>query len=211
MNFVDLLVANLLGLVVGIAASFASWWILFHRIVPCVEFSSAISATPRRSNPDKKTFRFKLQNTGRRAVIGSEVFARLRIKWPDGNNWTGYYIPLGREGERKYELPRLERSRNRTLTLWINRTESFRSRGRFPDDFRAKAETRELTLADVLSQGTAANLQIFLSGYDEFSGARKIFMSKQYTLKDVLEGRFRGLSVEGNQSEEEEQKDADAE
>lgn len=197
----ELLLANIIGLVLGIAASFIAWWIVFHQIVPKIEFSDGISSTPRRSDPSRRSYRVKFANTGRRAIIGMEVFARLSIKWEEGKNWSGYYIPLNSAGDRKYELPRLDRSKNRILTLWLNRSDVFRTNVRFPEALRKKAEEKQLTLEDLLSQGDVARLQLFVSGYDEFSGARKVFASPRFELEDIKNGRFKGLVINPEQTD----------
>lgn len=196
------------GLVLGVASSFIAWWIIFRKIVPQIEFSPFISSRPQRKNPERRSYRIKFKNMGRRAIIGVEVFARLTIKWENGTNWSGYYIPLNFAGDRKCELPHLGRGRNRILTLWLNRAESFRTLARFPEAVRKKAEERKLTLEDLLSQGEAARLQIFASGYDEFSGARKVFVSRRFELNDIKDGFFKGLSVDASQTEEAERSES---
>ena len=134
-----------------------------------------------------------------------EVFARLSIKWEQGPSWSGYNIPLNSAGDRKYELPRLDPGKNRILTLWLSRSEIFRTSVRFPEGLRQKAEAKQLALEDILSQGAVAKLQFFISGYDEFSGARKVFVSRKFELRDIVSGRFKGLSVEASQPEAEEE------
>lgn len=197
----ELMIANTIGLVLGVAASFLAWWIIFHQIVPKIEFSEGISSSPRRSDPSRRSYRIKFANTGRRAIIGMEVFARLSIKWEAGKNWSAYYIPLNSAGDRKYELPRLDRGRNRILTLWLNRSEVFRTNKRFSEALRNKAEAKELELEDLLSQGEIARLQLFVSGYDEFSGARRVFASPKFELENIHKGRFKGLVITPEQSE----------
>ncbi len=196
---------NAIGLVVGIAASFTAWWLIFHWFVSKVEFSSGISSTPQRSNPARRSYRVKLKNTGKRAIVGGEAFARLTIKWEGGNSWTGYALPFNSHGDRKFEFPRLEKGRRRILTFWINKVEMFRTNVRFPKALHKKAKDKQLTLEDLLSLGSRAKLEMFVSGYDEFSGAWKVFSSKEYLLEDIINGRFRGLSIFEAQTEQAEQ------
>ena len=167
-NVPELVVSNLLGLVIGLVTSFFSWWVLFHAIVPKVEFSSAVSKIPRRSGKGN-SYRIKFANRGRRAVIGVEVYARVTFAWDETRNRTGIHIPLSANGDAKYEFPQLGAGRNRILTLWINKVSNFRTNVRYTQEFRDKADQGALTLEDVLSLGTLATLQVFVSGYDEFS------------------------------------------
>jgi hypothetical protein len=209
MTLAEFAIANTAGLVVGTAASFSAWWLVFHWIIPKVEFSSGISSVPRRSDSLRRSYRIKFANTGKRAMVGVEAFARLRIKWDSSGNWTGYYLPFNSDGDRKYDVPRLERGANRILHLWINQVRAFRTANRFPMEIRAKAKQKQLTLEDLLSLGVTATVQMFVSGYDEFSGARKVFASPVYALTDIRCGRFRGLSVVESQSENAERKNGD--
>jgi hypothetical protein len=49
---------------------------------------------------------------------------------------------------------------------------------------------KTLMLEDLLGLGTRASFQVIALGYDEFSGARKLFSSKYYTLDDIREDSF---------------------
>jgi len=201
MNFAELLVSNLIGLVVGLVTSFFSWWVLFHWLVPAIQFSESISKI-QRSGGSGHSYRIKFQNTGRRAIIGVEVFARLSVNWSGDSNWTGLYIPLSGDGESKYEIPHLGIGGNRVLSFFLNATESFRTNIRYADDFKHKASEGRISMEDVLSLGKAAQIQIFVSGYDAFSGSRKVYMSKHFRLSDIKTGRFRDLSVDLAQTKE---------
>lgn len=81
----------------------------------------------------------------------------------------------------------------------------FRTNVRFPKALHKKAKDKQLTLEDLLSLGSRAKLEMFVSGYDEFSGAWKVFSSKEYLLEDIINGRFRGLSIFEAQTEQAEQ------
>jgi hypothetical protein len=199
-NLPELVLSNLLRLVIGLATSFFSWWVLFHFIVPKVEFSDAISKIPRRSGKGH-LYRIKFLNTGRRGVIGVEVYARLTFTWTDTKNITGLYVPLSNDGAAKHEIPRLGPDKDRILSLRLGKVPSFRTNTRYPPEFREKAQQNAVTLEDVLSVGKSASLQIYVSGYDEFSGARKIFLSPKYGLAEISAGRFKRLKVTEKQTE----------
>lgn len=47
-----------------------------------------------------------------------------------------------------------------------------------------------MNIEDLLSLDNNVKLVVQLFGYDEFSGARKMFISKPYTLKDIKHGTF---------------------
>lgn len=200
LNVTELFISNLLGLFIGLGTSFFSWWVLFHVLVPKVEFSDAISRTPRR-NGSGHSYRLKLMNTGRRAVIGLEIFVRVTYKIPNTTNTTGIYIPVRSDGESKLEIPRLNPKANRLIYLRPNLVSTFRTSTIYSQAFRERAAKGKLTIEDVLALGTAAKLKVYVSGYDEFSGARKVFVSKDYTVSDTISGWFKGLTVRAEQTE----------
>lgn len=196
-------ISILIGLLTGILTALIAWWILFHCIIPRIHFSSSISKTPTQDDKSGYRYRFKLENAGRRSIIDVELMARLRIKglladYP--NNWEVINIPLGANG-RRYKIPRILPIRRRRvryiMRLYVNRVDEFRE-PIYPEHIRRKAEKQSLLLEDILSLGSQATLQIHAFGYDEFSGARKLFISKFYTIHDIKEGPFeeKGLDVQ---------------
>ncbi len=190
----ELIVSNLIGLVIGLGTSFFSWWVLFHGIVPVIDFAGFISKIPKRAGPGH-SYRVKFQNTGGRAIIGVEVFARLVIDWEGNKNWSAVYIPFSRDGDRKVEMPKIGKGFTRVLTFFPNLVEAFTANPRYPETFRQKAKKNELTMEDVLALGKEAKLRVYVSGYDEFSGARKVFESAFLCTADIKEGSFKGLSL----------------
>jgi len=196
----------LFGFVLGIATNLLSWWILSHVVVPQISFSPQISKTCAHKTPCDQSgykYRVKLENSGRRAAIDVEIAARLRVKGMGAfakTNWLIVNIPLSTHGN-SYRIPRIlpvkeSLARRHTLRLLINEAEEFRS-PTYPEAIRKKAEERTLLLEDLLTLGSAATLQIVVFAYDEFSGARKLFVSKEYTCSDIKEGPFlrKGLEV----------------
>lgn len=190
----DLIVSNILGLIIGLITSFFSWWVIFHKIIPVIEFADFISKVPRQSGKGH-SFRIKFRNSGKRAIIGVEVVARLIIKWEGSKTWSVVYVPLSRDGERKVELPKVVNGFSRTLTLFPNLVPAFVANQRYPEEIRAKAKEKKLTMEDVLSLGKESKLKIYLSGYDEFSGARKMFESSFMAAKDIKAGWFDELQL----------------
>ncbi len=180
-----------------------------HIFVPDIRFSSSINKRerePTRDDASKFGYRVKLENHGRRSVIDVEVTARLRINYPPDvlpNTWNLINIPLEKAGEYRYHITRLSRTRTgepltHTLRLLINEISDFRDISAYPASIRARAKKKTLLLEDILSLGPDASLQVTAFGYDEFSGARKLFVSKHYTAADIKDGTFeqQGLEIE---------------
>lgn len=67
------------GFLIGLLTSMMAWHILFHRIVPSLEFFPAIYKKRTDENPSGYKYRIKFRNTGRREVLDVELFAKLRI------------------------------------------------------------------------------------------------------------------------------------
>ena len=187
-----------IGFLFGIIASLLAWWFQSHLIVPNIQFSPFIGKIPSVENKSGYKYRIKLENSGKRSVIDIEIMARLRIKGVGDfpNNWKVYYIPLGDLGI-TFRIPIMTRKKTKTsghtITLDIHEVVEFKKLEkleRFPDNIKQKAKENTLLLEDLLSLGSEANVRIEAFGFDEFSGARKFFKSKFYTIRDIKEGRF---------------------
>ena len=189
----------IIGFLAGIVTNLLVWWALFHVIVPKIQFSPFISKLPT-TVPDSDNsgfrYRFKMRNGGRRGIIDVELNATLRIEGlTKRKNFELIGIPLTTDGERRARINRLPRVRPgvkaaRVYRLYINSVEELSNRSIYPEHIRRKAEERALTLEDLLVLGDEAYLQIAAFGYDEFSGARKLFLSKYYMLSHVKTGEF---------------------
>ncbi len=208
-----------LGLAVGIATNLFSWWLLFHGIVPKVRFSQYISKTPYADTGHDKSgyrYRVKFENSGRRAIIDMDVMARLRIKGLDPHKglWHTFLVPLSPDGNIYFRIPRLMpigtasrfgtkirlHSARPINRFHINSAFEHLDRPPYPREIRKKAKQGTLLLEDLLNLGSEATLEVEAFGYDEFSGTRKLFVSKLYTAEDIKEGHFEidGLGIESD-------------
>lgn len=202
------IVSQFIGLFVGLFTSFFSWWVLFRWMAPKITLSDHISktksSTPIENDEDKSgwRYRFKFENSGRRPVIDLEVRAYVRIKGlygPDSGIWESVQIPVRTDGGEVYSrtlIGPVRKTKLRTrLKLYLNKADYFR-RPEFPPSIRDKAMQRTLTLEDLLNSGTASEVRVIVSGFDELTGARKV-SEKLYKLENVKQGDFerKGLLV----------------
>lgn len=203
------IVSQFVGLLVGLFTSFFSWWMLFRWMSPTISISDAISKTsstvPLDEDDDKSgvRYRIKIENSGRRPAIDLEVRAFVRIKGlvdRQSTIWELVYLPLDTSGERVWSIPLMNpvrKSKLRTiLRICLNHTD-YCTRAHFPPHIREKAARKTLLLEDLLSLGTAAQFRVIVSGFDEFTGARKVFI-KTYLPTDLKSGDFqrRTLAIE---------------
>jgi len=192
----DLLISNIVGLIIGLFTSFLTWWILFHAIVPKIEFAKDISKLPTDDDSSGSRYRIKFANVGKRALVDIQVLARFSIKGlTRPGNWVTINIPLEWNGDTKAEMPRLTKKNNRVLRLFISHALDLKRSTLYSQEIHDKANAETLTLEDLFSLGTESSLIIWVFGYDEFSGSRKLFRSQDYKITDIKEGRFKQLEV----------------
>ncbi len=192
----ETLIVSLISLFIGIISSYISWWILFKIIVPKIKFSDKISKIPSESSKGFG-YRVKYHNCGRRNIIDITINIRLRIKglFKD-RKMTWKVIYLETEPEMKAK-PLIKPSKEGGNLVYINVNDTkYFSNPIFPIAIRDKHNKRELLLEDILKLGDERKLEIILSGYDEFSGARKVFISKSYYIDDIVTAKFLEKSLE---------------
>lgn len=185
---------NLIGFGLGVLASWIVWFVVSRCIVPRIEFSKYLSRT-QPNYQDNPLYRFRLRNKGRRQVIDIDIFFRIRIKginprFPD--TWEIIRIPLGNPYNHIPFLPAPSKSKyaSQTISIEAGSCEKF-SRSFMPEDIRKKYHKKTLTLDDVFSITEEVEGEVIAFGYDEFSGARKMFRSKKYKKGDIRDGRFK--------------------
>jgi hypothetical protein len=183
----------LIGVPFGIFASFAAWWLVFNWFTPKIEFSNFISAVPSSASPQRRSYRVKFRNGGRRAILDLEVSARLYLPSVNARpieNVIELVLSMDRipymDPESKPEILRLE----------LHRTSALASPFLAPS-IRGEFATGLPTLETILASHADARVQVLVFGYDAFSGSRKLLRSGEYRRDDVHDGFFeRGASLE---------------
>ncbi|MGC2424188.1 MAG: hypothetical protein WA666_07555 [Nitrospirota bacterium] len=199
-------IAQFLGLIVGLFTSFFSWWILMRWLSPSITLSDNVSKTttsiPLEEDDDKSglRYRIKFENSGSRTIVDLQIQTYVRIKglWKTSPNiWEVVHLPLNTNGEKIYSIPIIRpvrKSKLRTrLRICLNHFD-YCTRPMFPDHIREKATQKTLILEDLMSCGTSTELIVVSSGYDEFTGTRKVFM-KTYYASNIIYGEFSSNSL----------------
>lgn len=186
----------LYGFIVGILGSFIFWLVITKLFVPKIEFSKEISKELNTDDNDPVTYKykFKFYNRGFRDIIDMEIFVIFKIKGLKKNKpkiWDVFHIPLFHS-----RIPYLEKKKNKIFTFQLSKSTDF-DVAYIPDNIKEKIKDHSIELEDLFSLGTNATMQIFIYGYDEFSGSRKLFKSSIFRNSDIKEGVFilKGLTV----------------
>ncbi len=180
----EFIISNIFGLIIGFVTSFISWCILFHGIVPKIQYSKKISKFSRPTNAGIR-YRIKFQNSGWRDVIDINLIGILSIEGLDRklpHNTFTFHIPIGASN-----IPNLPRSRSGVQRFLLDKVDDI---SLFPPNIRDKFQNQTLQLEDLLSLGTHASIKVHALGYDSFSGSRKLFTSPSYTLDDIGDGPY---------------------
>ena len=185
---------TLAGVFLGILSSLLAWAFLFHYLIPTVSFGQYIAKTKVNYNKSGYIYRFKIENTGTRRIIDIDFYPLILISGLRGNKQIERIKPVA--GTKK--TPLLIPGKARYIAIQVDKTKRFGA-DYMPDLIKEKYNNGTLTLEDVLSSGTKAQLLIYVFGYDEFSGTRKLFESKIYEMNDIKQMPIKDVKmIEGN-------------
>lgn len=191
----DDVILVLLGAFLGIGSSGAFWWFQSHYFIPQIIFSEEIAEYP--VGEPVGVFRVKFINSGRRNIIDIRIIVRVSI-YELGSRpmWTSFDLKHSTE-----TVPVLAPGKNKLINL-------FRPELGVQPTVQMTQYVRDATqdvksLRDLLKLGTDASVSVYAFGYDEFSGARKLFMSKFYDAHDIRTGVFDSLNVVGESARKE--------
>lgn len=171
----------------GILASFLAWLITYRFITPKLSFFPAVYKEKTDENPAGFKYRIRIKNKGFRDIIDMEIIVKLRIKGlyeHKRNIWNAIYIPVDDPRIPKIQSQRKKMKRTAVL-LCISKIIPT-AKAILPKELQEKCKDNSLLLEDILELGKEANLQIYCFGYDPFSGSRKLFESKLFTIKDII-------------------------
>jgi len=183
----DLVLSMVVGFPFGVLSSFVAWWLLFHYFVPRISFSAQIRKTETEDTKSRSEYRVKVKNIGKRTMIDIELIARYRVKGvvPDRpNNWKWENLKVDSD-----RVPMIQPSTNRIFRIFPEQTESFKY-APYPDNIREKAQEGILTLEDLLGLKQGSEIRMYIFGFDNFSGARKLFVSQFYNISSIKPDMF---------------------
>ena len=183
-----------LGIIFGVFSSLLAWYILYHLIIPKIVFASGISKVQSKISSNGYTYKVKLLNTGKRDVIDIDIYVKYKVKGLTNKKNIWNTVEL----EKRFDkLTYFAKGENRILPIFPEKTKRF-AEPIFPIEIATKFRNEELMLDDILSLGSDSFIRVYLFGYDKFSGSRRLFLSKKYYLKDLLENSTKAIAMDNN-------------
>ncbi|MBM3237029.1 hypothetical protein FJZ31_12125 [Candidatus Poribacteria bacterium] len=175
-----------LGFILGIIASFFAWLIVSRFIIPSLIFFPNIYKEISDENPSGYRYLIRFKNKGSRNIIDLELIAKLRIKGlyeHKKSAWKAIYIPID---DNRIPTIGIQKKYKRTVVQLCISKITDEAKASLPENLQIKVETGKITLEELLNLGVETNLQLFIFGYDSFSGSRKLFESKLFTVNDII-------------------------
>jgi hypothetical protein len=195
----ELLLGGIIGLLTGIIASITVWFVTTKIIVPRIDFSEHISKT-KPLYLDRPKYRFRMRNKGKRNIVDNDIYFRMRIKGlykDDPHMWEVVVLPIRTSiGNSKVPVlkPTSQNYYGTTYEIYAHKCQLFNLEF-YPKEIKDKCINEKLTLEDIFNLGTETEGNILFFGYDEFSGARKYFISKTYKISDIREGYYKDRTM----------------
>ena len=184
----EVVVSTLVSVPTGILTSFLFWWWVTRRLAPRLDWSTAlvVPSPDTRTGTEHDQPRVKTVNLGRRDAVDLQIKAQLRV--PHDVDNIGSPVSIVELPTSTEWVPRLRRDSYRYVRLCLERV---------PDADLARVAAvvgtdgiRGMGLADFLRERPDAAVRLYLFAYDEFSGARKMFVSPDYHAAELVEGAF---------------------
>jgi hypothetical protein len=186
---VEVVVSTLVSVPTGIVSSFVFWWWFTRRLAPRLAWSSVLVIPPvgAHTGTDHDQPRVKTVNLGRRDAVDLQVKAQLRV--PHEVDSIGSPMSIVDLPTSVDWLPRLQHGSLRYVRLCLEQVRASEL------ERVGAAVGREVTpgcgLAEFLVAHPDAAVRLYLFAYDEFSGARKMFVSPDYGAANMVAGSFR--------------------
>lgn len=184
----------LFGALSSILASFIFWLLSFKWSTTNVIFSDKLEKSESASFPEKYRYRFRFSNYGTRDLIEILIKAKIVVNTGKKNHT---FLNVGNSGF----VPVLKRRKKNRLTAQIfslyvgeEALNEFK-KSFYKSEIREKAKSGKLSIEDIFTTyGEKVSITLFLFGNDSVTGARRIFVSKEYSINDVHNGIFLPLN-----------------
>jgi hypothetical protein len=189
---------QLVGFLLGVIGSIAVWWVFAHVLVPSIRFEDRIVLRPGRAPGASPRHMIKVSNTGQRDLIDVSFSAvvKIQIDPTSDKRWASCRVAFHKNGAIDHQIALIPARRNRLLTLYPGHSGQIRDEGCFSEKTRLAVADQSLDLDTLLRDGEArglrVTLRVYMFAFDRFSGARKLFQSREYEASDVEPPAIRG-------------------
>lgn len=204
----------LFNIAISILSSAIFWLLTFVITRTKVIFAEVIEQSMVESCPDgDPMYRIRIMNIGKRNLLEIDYCAKIRIlNDPAIGTYTTFYLNLENDVTRPLMYGRGQSQKNRRQKK--NTKENYYSSGIFrivmneglrqslllspyiPAAIRREAENGTLTLDDMLKEcGEDMEITFYVRGTDSVTGARKVFESHEYTVRDIKPGKYQHWSL----------------
>lgn len=198
-----MLLSIIVGVATGVLSSIVAWLVIYNLMAPNIKFADKIKKEKTKNDKTGYYYQFKFGNLKKRtSAVDIAIRATLYLpEFPSPGVTNMYAIPTS--GKNIFELtPKMEGNTgwNRRISLNINDDDFIKSfnKSYFSDEIKALCTEKMLHLEDLLSITAPAFIRVHVSAMDSFSGAKKVFKSREYRLEDVVYGKFERTSLQIN-------------
>ena len=188
---IEIIIVSIISFFIGIISSLAVWWILYKKITPTISFTNKILKQSSQESTSGFIYRTKFENSGNRDIVDVKIYAKLNIKGLKyvKSKYEVTYLPVSFDGIYPIVKPVKRTKKRPIIRINPNKKGEF-TRKVYPDNIQKKANEEMLTLEDLLNLGIDSFIEIIAMGYDDYSGARKVFISNQMRRDDIIVGIF---------------------
>ena len=201
------------NIAISILSSAIFWLLTFVITRTKVIFAEVIEQSMVESCPDgDPMYRIRIMNIGKRNLLEIDYCAKIRIlNDPVLKTYTTFYMDLENDVTRPLMYGRGQSRKNRPREKRKNDYYYFSGTFRIvmndglrhsllmspyiPDMIRKEAENGTLTLDDLLKEcGEGVEITFYVRGTDSVTGARKVFESREYSVRDIRLGKYQSWS-----------------
>ena len=186
----DIILKNVMPLIPGAVFSFICWLLVKILFSPRLEISKHISK--KETVDGQLAYRIKIRNCGFRRCSEIMVYAKIEVRKLEGQqpfSFDTFFINTSFNGY----YPVVDRGKSMILHLY-NTVQNYDEKYYHPDFIKKINEAT--AVEDLLKLSEDTKLILYVIANDDFSGIRKIYVSKEYRYNNIQKRNFIRNSVE---------------
>lgn len=184
------------GFILGCAASGLVSLFWYKVLVPKVTFADTICRYDSTSENEVYTYKIKFRNSGKRDIFEMYLYCSIFFPGLQLNNnihTTGINLSYNFKPLFKKYTDKTHTNPDGLVRICLNDEDMMMEFKRpiYPEAIRQKAESRTLTLEDLLSIVPSSHMKFYIIAHDRFTGSKKIFESPSYTIDNIKHGFYK--------------------